>query len=84
MTAIADSPTDEVWMSLIAERLFSAFHNAAKGRWMRSVSEGVENRNAFMSRDVKLARSSCSNVGSDNESNFLTKWLNIDCKALLA
>jgi hypothetical protein len=81
---IADIPPDEVWMSLIAERLLSAFCDVAKGRRMCCVSKSMENRNAFTSRNVEFARGSFSNIGGDNLSNFLAEWLNGDYENLLA
>jgi hypothetical protein len=84
MIAIADGPADEVWMGLIAERLVDRCHDAAKGRRMCGIPEGMEKCHTIASRDVEFARSPFSNISSDDAGNFLTEWLDSNYGTLSA
>lgn len=75
---VADGPTNEVGVSLLAERVLNYFNGQAAGRRVGSVREGVKSGVTFLGREVELSRCTLHNVRGDNTVNLFTEWLDGD------
>lgn len=76
--AIADSPANEVGMSLTAQRPLDRVSNTTKGGGVSGVLKGVQQIGALPGREVELASTTVGNIDGYDAGNLLAVRLNGD------
>lgn len=76
--AVADSPADEVWMGLAAQRPLDRGGNVAEGRRMGGVLKRVQQLVALFGGEVELASASISDIDGDDSGDLFAVRLDGD------
>ena len=76
--AVADSPAYEIGMCLATQGPFDSGENVAEGRRMGCVFKSMEERIAFLGREVQLTRSAVDDVNGDDAVDFVSIRLDGD------
>lgn len=76
---VADSPTDEVGVSLLAEGELDGGDYIAESRWVGRVLQRMEKSLLLARRKIEFAWCVVCNVDSDNAGDLVAVWLSSDC-----
>ena len=77
--AVADGPSDEVRVCLLAKRVLDSGGNRFEGGWVCRVLQGVQDCLSLASRKIQFTWSTIGHVDGDDTRYFVSVWLCGDC-----